>query len=78
VGTAPAGTVTLPAVSGEPTNPKTDNFYVKAVPVREIDTRFFNDRDGNGDWDPATEELLAASRRRGSTPPHHHGGMTPQ
>jgi hypothetical protein len=31
-----------------PAHSKTDNFKVKATPIREIDTRFFNDLDGDG------------------------------
>ena len=34
-----------------PSDSKTDNFKVKAGPVREIDTRFFNDSNGNGNKD---------------------------
>lgn len=31
-----------------PANSKTDNFQVNLLPVREIDTRFFRDRNGDG------------------------------
>lgn len=41
-----------------PAHTKTDNFKVKDVPIREIDTRFFNDRDGDGHRDELTEEWL--------------------
>jgi hypothetical protein len=40
-----------------PAHSKTDNFKVKATGVREIDTRFFNDRDGNG-WRTDGEEFI--------------------
>ena len=59
-----------------PSHSKTDNFKVKETKVREIDTRFFNDQNGNG-WRDNNEpwidglqitwtDTLGASNRKSS------------
>lgn len=44
-----------------PSDSKTDNFKVKEEKIKEIDTRFFADRDGNGDKTANEEWLLGRS-----------------